>query len=71
MGLIVSYVVRRRWLSLAGLGLALLGVPFYAAGNPDVGAVFVFVGAGVMAVQVAISFFRNVHARGKGEPPTF
>jgi hypothetical protein len=71
MGFIVSYVVRRRWLSLIGLAVGLLAVPFYVAGKAEVGAFMIFAGGALLATQVLISFIRNLRARQKGLPPTF
>lgn len=68
----VFYWPCRRWLSLAGLALALLSIPAgYLARSDQVIVVGITLGAALMLAQVVVTVVRNVRAVRQGKPPTF
>ena len=72
MGLVLSHYVRRRWLSLTGLVIALLAIPVGAATNNGVAiAVLIGVGGALMLAQVVVSVIRNLKAAWTGQPPQY
>lgn len=69
--MLLSWIVRRRWLTLGGLVIALLGIPIGAMTSHGVLVGFVGVGVLLMFAQIAISVTKNVKAVREGRPPQF
>jgi hypothetical protein len=72
MGLLLSQVIRHRWLSLIGLAIALLSISVGAlTGSGVLIAVLIGIGGALMVAQVVVSVTRNVKAMREGKPPQF
>ena len=70
MGLLLSMVVRKRWLSLAGLGVLVLGIvlgPLFRNGWLS-GALLV-IGLALMLLQIPVGLRHDMRVMKGTEPP--
>lgn len=56
MGILLSWICRRYWLGLAGLGSMVLAILLSALGQPQVGRLFIWLGMALMLVQLVLRF---------------
>jgi hypothetical protein len=72
MGLLLSMVMRGRWISLTGLavGFTAIGIRFLTNNSTLVTIMFT-IAVLLMLAGTVVSVYRNVKAVRTGEPPSF
>jgi hypothetical protein len=72
MGLLLSMVIRGRWLSLTGLvvGFAAIGIRLLT-NNRTLATIVLIVAVLLMLAGTVVSVYRNVKAMRGGRPPWF
>jgi hypothetical protein len=54
VGILLSWIYRRYWLGLAGLGGMVVATAFFGFGHPQVGRPLLWLGMALMLVQVLL-----------------
>lgn len=72
MGLLLSYIIRRRWLSLTGLAVGFAAIAFGAlTKNGTLLTIMVLAAMVLIFAGMVVSVYKNVKAMRAGQPPRF
>ena len=72
MGFLLSYIIRRRWLSLTGLAVGFAAIAFGAlTKNGALLTIIALVAVALMFAGMVVSVCKNVKAVRAGQPPRF
>ena len=72
IGFLLSLILRRRWLSLAGLAVCFAAVPVgFLTSSNVITAGLIGIGGLLLLAQVVVSLRRNIRALREGQPPRF